>query len=91
MKVDIEFVGYVKTLTAGDESAQVEMPGDSALMGEILVELAKQYDEKFTRLVVDEKNRTIHVVAMMDQKILSYETPMSDGAQVQLTVIMDGG
>ncbi len=91
MKVGIEFIGYVKTLVNDDTSVQVEMPGDNALMGDIMVELGKRYGEKFNTLAVDKENRIINIVAMMDGRIIVYDTPVPDGAKVQLTVIMDGG
>ena len=91
MKVGIQIIGYVTTLTNGDAFAEVEMPGDSALMGDILVELGKRYGEKYNTLVVDAKDRIIHQVAMMDGRIIAYDTPVPDGATTQLTVMMDGG
>ncbi len=91
MKVGIEFIGYVRTLANHDAFAEVEMPGDRALTGDILAELGKRYDERFTTLVIDEKNRVINVVAMKDDKIIVYDTPVNDGARIQLTVMMDGG
>jgi DNA repair protein RadC len=67
------------------------MPGESAVMGDILVELGKRYGEKFNTLVIDKNNRVINAVAMMGGKIIGYETIIPDGAKTQLTVIMDGG
>ena len=67
------------------------MPGDSALMGDILVALGERYDERFNTLVVDKENRMINVTAMLNDKIIVYDTPISDGAKVKLTVLMGGG
>ncbi len=91
MKAKIEIIGYITTLTNGDTYAEVEMPGESAMMGDILVELGKRYDEKFNTLVYNKKDRVINEVAMMDGKIITYDTPVPNGALTQLTVIMDGG
>jgi hypothetical protein len=91
VKVDIEIIGYVTTMTNGESHAEVEMPGDSALMGDVLVELGKRYGEKYNKLVIDREKRIINVVAMREGKIITYETPVTDGTKIKLTVIMDGG
>jgi hypothetical protein len=91
MKAKVEIIGYCTTLTNGDTYAEVELPGKTATMGEILVELGKRYDEKYNTLVVNPKDHVILQVAMMDGKIITYDTPIPDGATTQLTVIMDGG
>jgi len=91
LKAGIEIIGYVTTMTNGDKYAEVEMPGESALMGDILVELGKRYGEKFNTLVYDKQKRIINMVAMLDGRIITYDTPVPDGAKTQLTVIMDGG
>ena len=83
MKVSVEMIGFVTHLSGGEKWAEVELPGDSATAGEVLVKLSERYDEKFGRL--------IKLMAMRDGKVIVYDTPVKDGEHIQLTITMDGG
>lgn len=91
MKVHIDIIGYMTTLTNGEKAAEVTLPGASAPVGEVLAELAKRYGDSFN-LMIDQKDRVIvDAVAMIDGKIAAYDTPVYDGERVVLTMMMDGG
>ncbi len=91
MKVSVEMIGFVTHLSGGEKWAEVELPGDSATAGEVLVKLSERYDEKFGRLSIDTQKHVIKLMAMRDGKVIVYDTPVKDGEHIQLTITMDGG
>ncbi|MBQ6692535.1 MAG: hypothetical protein IJP30_00250 [Clostridia bacterium] len=91
MKATIQLIGYVSHFTNGVKSIDVELPGETACMGDLLVEAGKTLGEEFMREALDLQNRAIKLCAMYKGNIIGYETPIPDGATAQLTFMMDGG
>ena len=91
MKVYVELIGFASALSGGVKKTEVELPSDKAVCGDVFKILGSRYGDTFSSMVYNEQAQEINLLTMMNGQSCGYNTPIEDGASLQVTMHMDGG
>ena len=91
MTVKVQLLGIAALLAGDVERDQVELPGDKAILGDVLLELGKRYGERFSRMSANHPKRIVKLLAMRDAETLLYDSELSHGDELVLALAALGG
>jgi hypothetical protein len=89
--VAVQLLGIAALLAGDTEHTQVELPGDKAILGDVLLKLGERYGDRFSRLSANHQKRVVKLLAMRDTETLLYDSELSDGDALVLALAALGG
>jgi hypothetical protein len=91
MIIDVSLQGIAALLAGNVESVQIELPEDCAVLGDVLYARGERFGERFSRMSADHTKRVVKLLTTRGDETLLYDSPVSNGDSLIMTLAALGG